>query len=254
MTNKTEKIETIIQYKKGAVLVIRFNKPKKKNALDTNMYIEVAEILHRATKDDEIDAVVITGTGDFYCSGNDLTFIPKSDEEYFQFMKALRNFIRAFIIFPKLLIALVNGPAVGIAVTSLPLCDLVLASNKAYFSTPFSKLGFVAEGCSTFTFPRLMGDRKALEMLLFCYKLNAKEALECGLVNNIYEHDEFQSKAWDKIKEIIEIPTMPIVATKKLIRDQIKEQLLKINDKELEEIIRIRTNKVMKFETEKSKL
>ncbi|XP_052755004.1 enoyl-CoA delta isomerase 2 [Galleria mellonella] len=230
MTNKTEKIETIIQYKKGAVLVIRFNKPKKKNALDTNMYIEVAEILHRATKDDEIDAVVITGTGDFYCSGNDLTFIPKTDEEYFQFMKALRNFIRAFIIFPKLLIALVNGPAVGIAVTSLPLCDLVLASDKAYFSTPFSKLGFVAEGCSTFTFPRLMGDRK-------------------------YEHDDIiQSKAWDKIKEIIEIPTMPIVATKKLIRDQIKEQLLKINDKELEEIIRIRTNKVMKFETEKSKL
>ncbi|XP_059053955.1 enoyl-CoA delta isomerase 2-like isoform X1 [Achroia grisella] len=246
--------DTIIQYKKENILVICFNKPKKKNALDSNMYQEVKEIFQKATTDDEIAAVVITGTGNFYSSGNDLSYIPKTDEEYLEFMKVLRNFIRAFIVFPKILIALVNGPAVGIAATSLPLCDLVLASDNSYFSTPFTKLGFVAEGCSTLTFPRIMGDRKALEMLLFNYKLSAKEALECGFINYVYKHDEFQIKAWDKIKEITELPTIPMFATKKLIRHQIQEQLLKINDKELQKIIQIKTNRLMKFENENSKL
>ncbi|XP_059053956.1 enoyl-CoA delta isomerase 2-like isoform X2 [Achroia grisella] len=216
--------DTIIQYKKENILVICFNKPKKKNALDSNMYQEVKEIFQKATTDDEIAAVVITGTGNFYSSGNDLSYIPKTDEEYLEFMKVLRNFIRAFIVFPKILIALVNGPAVGIAATSLPLCDLVLASDNA------------------------------LEMLLFNYKLSAKEALECGFINYVYKHDEFQIKAWDKIKEITELPTIPMFATKKLIRHQIQEQLLKINDKELQKIIQIKTNRLMKFENENSKL
>ncbi|KAM3966337.1 dodecenoyl-CoA delta-isomerase [Aphomia sociella] len=246
--------ETIIEYRKGSVLVICFNKPKKKNAIDGNMYAKVTEIFKRATEDDHITAVMITGTGNFYSSGNDLSHVVKSDEEYYHSMEVLRQYIEAFIIFPKILIALVNGPAIGIAATTLALCDLVLASENSYFYTPFTRLGLVAEGCSTFTFPRLIGERKAKEMLLFNYKLSAKEALECGFVNCVYKDEELHNKAWEKINEIAEMSLTSILITKRLMKDQIREHLLITNNKEAAELKKLRTTAPINFKTTNSKL
>lgn len=113
----------------GGIIVIRYNKPKKKNALDLNMYRRVIAILQEASTDDNINVVVLTGTGDFYSSGNDLTAAREYQGDY-DLYPVLREFIRAFIEFPKILVAIVNGPAIGIAVTTLPLCDLVFASEN----------------------------------------------------------------------------------------------------------------------------
>lgn len=124
-------MDTIVETTRGTIKVIRFNRPRKKNAINTDMYIRVTNILNTAAFDDKIEMVVLTGTGDFYSSGNDNS-IPRPDPSWLQI---LRDFIKAFITFPKLLIAIVNGPAIGIATTTLPLCDLVFASeNVGLFS------------------------------------------------------------------------------------------------------------------------
>ncbi|XP_063825240.1 enoyl-CoA delta isomerase 3, peroxisomal-like [Ostrinia nubilalis] len=164
-------------------------------------------------------------------SGNDLT-AAFNYEGVYDLYPVLRDFIRAFIEFPKMLVAIVNGPAIGIAATTLPLCDLVFASENSYFYTPFTKLGIVAEGCSSFTFSRIMGERKALEMLLFNYKMPAIEALQCGFVNELYKPEELQHKVWDKIIEVTNMKRESLIESKKLIRGQIKDHLLEINDKE----------------------
>lgn len=109
------------------IKVIRFNKPKKKNAIDIKMYRKVTDILKEVSEDDNISVVVLTGTGDFYSSGNDLTSV---DHEGYDLYSALQDFIKAFIEFPKILIAIVNGPAIGIAATTLALCDLVFAAEN----------------------------------------------------------------------------------------------------------------------------
>ncbi|XP_022835969.1 enoyl-CoA delta isomerase 2, mitochondrial-like [Spodoptera litura] len=228
--------ETIIETSQGGIKIVQYNKPKKKNAIDGVMYRRVISILNDAATDDSISVMVLTGTGDFYSSGNDFSAPTDPNDDTGKHLNVLKDYIKAFIMFPKILVAVVNGPAIGIAATTLALCDLVFASENSYFYTPFTKLGIVAEGCSTFTFPRILGDKKAMEMLLCNYKMPAKEALEYGFINYIYKPEELQSKVWDKIAEVSKLPKYSVTATKKLLRDTVREELLQANEKEMEEL------------------
>lgn len=121
-------MDTILETTKNNIKLVTFNKPLKKNAIDVQMYVRVTKILNDSAVDEDISMVVLTGTGDFYSSGNDLTAI--KDKSRTELLKVLEKFIEAFITFPKLLIAIVNGPAVGIAVTTLAFCDFVFASQN----------------------------------------------------------------------------------------------------------------------------
>lgn len=137
---------------RGSLRVITFNNPRKKNALNHQAYHEFTVALNAAANDDTITAVALTGTGDFYSSGNDISPI-NVDESAGDRSNAVLDFIYAFINFPKLLVAVVNGPAVGIAATTLALCDIVYASeNVRHFE-------FVQFNLINFTFRRLISIR-----------------------------------------------------------------------------------------------
>ncbi|CAH2039587.1 unnamed protein product, partial [Iphiclides podalirius] len=234
-------MDTIIETTRGTVKVIRFNKPQKKNAIDGDMYLRVTKILNTAASDDEVSMVVLTGTGDFYSSGNDYS-VSRPEGAWLQI---LGDFIKAFITFPKLLIAIVNGPAIGIAATTLALCDMVFASENAYFYTPFSKLQITAEGGSTLTFPRLIGQRKAAEMLLFNHKMTAKEGLESGFINRVYKPEELQSKAWEKIQEILKSFNKMIPMSTKCIRDGVWNSDLPVSSLVKGDIVHIKAGDVI---------
>ncbi|XP_047993795.1 enoyl-CoA delta isomerase 2 [Leguminivora glycinivorella] len=223
--------ETIIESVQGTIKVVTYNKPKRKNAIDFDMYKRVTRILNDGANDSNVSMMVFTGAGDYFSSGNDLVALRTAHTP--SFLTVLHDFIEAFITFPKLLVAVVNGPAVGIAVTTLPLCDLVFAAENAFFYTPFGKLGITAEGCSTFTFPRIIGYGKALEMLVFNQKMNAKEALNYGLVNCVYKPEEVQTKVWNKLVEMSNVSNDLLTTTKRLMRSSIQDKLLKVNDEEI---------------------
>ncbi|KAL6439497.1 hypothetical protein ACFW04_003957 [Cataglyphis niger] len=136
------------------------NKPAKKNALSIAMYKELTILLNKSAKNEEVLIFALTANGDFFSSGNDIGAVMEMELTPTTMENAnltVKDFIDAIIMYPKLLIAVVNGPAIGIASTILGIFDIVYASDKAYFQTPFSSLGLVAEGCSTYTFPRLLG-------------------------------------------------------------------------------------------------
>lgn len=123
--------ETILETHRGGIKIVQYNKPNKKNAIDPIMYQRVIGILNDAATDDNVSVMVLTGTGDFYSSGNDFSF--QTDSNTGNNLNVLRDYIKAFIMFPKLLIAIVNGPAIGIAATTLALCDLVFASENVSY-------------------------------------------------------------------------------------------------------------------------
>ncbi|XP_019524067.1 PREDICTED: enoyl-CoA delta isomerase 2, mitochondrial isoform X1 [Hipposideros armiger] len=126
--------ENLVVTSEDSITKIMLNRPTKKNAISTQMYHEIMLALKAASKDDST-ITVLTGNGDYYCSGNDLTNytdIPPGgvEEKAKNSAIMLRDFVGCFIDFPKPLIAVVNGPAVGIAVTTLGLFDVVYASDK----------------------------------------------------------------------------------------------------------------------------
>lgn len=259
---KAQESKDILVTSEDGITKITFNRPTKKNAISFQMYRDIILALKNASTDNTVMAV-FTGTGDYYCSGNDLTNFTSAtggiEEAASNGAVLLRDFVNSFIDFPKPLVAVVNGPAVGISVTLLGLFDAVFASDRATFHTPFSQLGQSPEACSSYTFPKIMGSAKAAEMLLFGKKLTAREAWAQGLVTEVFPESTFETEVWTRLKTYAKLPPNAMRISKELIRKNEKEKLYAVNAEECttlqarwlsEECI----NAIMSFVTRKPKL
>jgi Delta3-Delta2-enoyl-CoA isomerase len=179
-----------VERRDGGVCVLWMNRAKKKNALDFDMYNELGGMLHKLNRDPGVKGVVIIGKGDYFSSGNDLSNFSQLMNPLKMAASARRilyEFVDSFIAFEKPLVAAVNGPAFGIAVTVLGLCCKVVATPSATFKTPFAELAQAPEGCSSYTFPQIMGAKKANEVLWDGNVLNAYEAKAYGLITDLVD-------------------------------------------------------------------
>ena len=193
---------------------LKLNRPEKKNALTQEMYQSLANKINEAAGDFAIRAVVISSAGDAFTAGNDINDFannPPMDEgsPVFSFLFAIHNF-------PKPLIASVHGRAVGIGTTMLMHCDIVSANPNTIFSMPFVSLGLVAEGGSSYLFPRLVGHAKAAEILLTGRNFSADEALQMGLINAV--DDDQLAVAMKFAQELAEQPPTAVINTKALLK------------------------------------
>jgi len=255
------------------VYTITMNRPKKRNAITFEMYNEIQAALDEAAARDDVAVAVLTGAGEFYSSGNDLSNFANIPPEgpgalAEQAGEVLEAFVDKFITFPKVLVAAVNGPAVGIPVTTLPLCDIVYASHNATFHTPFTSLGQSPEACSSVTFPAIFGQSRANEMLLFGRKISgelppprvsrtpppvrqpalsdmyphlraffmfaAAESKEWGLVSEVFEASTFQEEVAKRVKAGAALFPNSLRLSKQLVRNHSVEQLQAANKTELE--------------------
>ncbi|GMR35407.1 hypothetical protein PMAYCL1PPCAC_05602, partial [Pristionchus mayeri] len=230
---------------KGKIFEIRLNRPAKFNALTLDMYNGITDALYFSSKHKETSVTVMTAAGDFYCSGNDLSNFAKaataSKEEVKEMAEyagvILQKYTQAYIDHEKPLITLCQGPAVGIAVTVLPLSDMVIVSDKYTCVTPFATLGQSPEAASSYSFPLLMGPVKASEVLLMGRKLKAEEAASLGLVSMVVPHAQFQEKAWKEVEAMSVLPPESLRLNKILLRDIHREALTKANKTECELIV-----------------
>ncbi|KAF9970665.1 Enoyl-CoA delta isomerase 2, mitochondrial [Actinomortierella ambigua] len=208
----------------NGVLVIAFNRPNRYNALNPQVYKQWGEALEWAAKEDAVKVTVMTGNGKYYSSGQELA-PPEDGGDDEDAMAAMdrryaitTNVVTQLIHFPKLIIAAVNGPAIGFAVTSASLCDIIYATPEATFNTPFMQLGFCAEGGSSVVFPRVMGYSRANEMLLLGKKFTSEEMVQCGMVSRIIPSDVFREQVLKIASAAAKLPLGAMKATKHLIR------------------------------------
>ena len=167
--------------------------PPQLNAWTIPLLEETFGELTRAAGDKSVKGVVMTGSGKYYSAGVDLSSMIKPmapKKLQMQIRDQNESLFSAILDFPKPIVAAVNGPAIGAAVTSTILMDRVIASESATFSLPFAKLGVPPEGCSSVTFPERMGEAAAKRMLgPENWIPTAREALDGGLIDEVVPGD-----------------------------------------------------------------
>ncbi|CAN7666357.1 enoyl-CoA hydratase-related protein [Pseudomonas sp. LjRoot277] len=213
------------------LLILRLNRPDKKNALTRAMYSHLAEALKLADTDPEINAVLITGSAECFTAGNDIAdFIqqPPSnlDSPVFQFMLTLLEC-------RKPVIAAVAGAAVGIGATMLLHCDLVYVSRDARLRMPFVNLGLCPEFGSSLILPRLLGQAKAAELLLLGEGFSGEQAAQWGIATEaLGSGEETLAKAREMALRFESLPPEAVRISKQLMKAPDREQLRKAIEEE----------------------
>jgi enoyl-CoA hydratase/carnithine racemase len=204
----------------GHVRAIVWNRPTKKNALTRAMYAEMTRALTDAQASARVRAVRLAGTSGVFTSGNDLRDFmaqPELGEE-----SEVMQFLRALAAFSKPIVAAVEGPAIGVGVTMLLHCDLVLAAPSAVFQLPFVNLGLCPEGASTLLLPRLLGLQVASELLLWGEAFDAAAAHRIGLVNELVPGAHLGARVTARLSRIVELPPGAVMASKALLREPLR--------------------------------
>ena len=197
------------------ITTIRLDRPDKKNAITIEMYAALGAALEAAAGDAAVRAVVLGGTRDCFTSGNDLGDFVRAAQGAGDAGPAL-GFLRTLAGFDKPLIGSVAGVAIGIGTTMLLHCDLVYAAPTARFRAPFVDLALVPEAGSSILLPRLVGERRAAQLLLLGETLDAPTARDWGLINGVV--DDPDAAAADAARKLATCAPGALRATKALTR------------------------------------
>ena len=202
----------------GGVCELRLNRPEKRNAITLEMYDALWDAFVRAEADDAVRVILLSGAGASFTAGNDLGDFLSGAPAAADGGPA--RFIRLLPKIRKVLIAAVHGSTVGIGVTLLLHCDLVVAARSARLSMPFVKLGLVPEAGSSLLLPRLIGHQRAAELLLLGTPVDSATAFNIGLVNRVVEDDVLHEEARALARTVAEQPAGALRATKQLLRSE----------------------------------
>ena len=170
----------------------------------------------------------------FYCRKQAET--PKQASE--KSATILRNYVASFIEYPKPLILALNGPAVGIGATIIPLCDFVFMSSQATLRTPFASTAQAPEGCSSYTFPKLLGRALANKMLMLDHVMSAEEAKLRGLATEVFPDETFEQNLKDKVEEISNYAPNVLQGIKSISNHE-KDFLHEVNEKECQNLFEV---------------
>ncbi|XP_025152518.1 proteoglycan 4 isoform X2 [Harpegnathos saltator] len=201
-----------------------------RNALTLQVMQEFRDALSILNRDDKCRVVLLTATGTSFCEGLELSTLLRANKEERrsvaqELAHAVKEFIKSLATFSKPIVAGVQGVAVGLGVTMLPLFDLVIASDKATFSTPYAKLGQIAEGAAVYTLSHILGSPVTSELLLGGRTLTASEALRAGLVTRVLWPDRFQVELLPSLRTMGEQSSQSMEATKALLRHSLRKKL-----------------------------
>jgi 2-(1,2-epoxy-1,2-dihydrophenyl)acetyl-CoA isomerase len=215
----------------GAVSRITLNRPERLNALTGEMSDELVEAFTAIRDDSEVRAVVVTGAGRGFCSGQDLT---EFEEAYRSggrpdirehLARTYHRLIPIIVETPKPVIAAVNGVAAGAGVSLAAACDVRIATEEARFTQAFVKIGLAPDSGGTWLLPRLIGYARALELSMTGDMVDASAALEMGLVNRVVPVDVFEKEVGEYAARLAAMPTAALGATKELLREALTVDL-----------------------------
>jgi len=210
--------ETLKLQSEGALMLVRFNRPEKRNAINRQMHLEIQAVCRTLADDFETRVVILTGEGGFFSSGADTSEwrdSGSSNELEVRHASGIGSRTSAAIEgLDQITIAAVHGFAVGGAVVLTACCDLRVAGESAWFSIPEVELGLPLGWNALPRLAREIGHARALELTITCERFSAAKAYEYGLVTHLTADDEVEAKARELAERIIERPPLPVALTK----------------------------------------
>jgi enoyl-CoA hydratase/carnithine racemase len=223
----------IITDKSGSILRVELNRPAKKNAMTSAMYITLADLLNATAADDQIRVVLWHGAGDSFCAGNDIQDFLKNPPGPGESPQA--RLINALINFDKPIVAAVQGAAIGGGTTMLTHCDFVYAGESAKFQMPFINLALVPEFGSSYSMPARTGYLRAAEQIQLGLPFDAVRAAELGLVTRVVPDEKLLATATETVQKLAEKPAAALQACKRLMKAPFRDQLAQAAKRENEE-------------------
>ncbi len=226
MSELSTELQTINVRLTDGAATVELNRPEALNAWNAQFGVDLLAALRGVAEDDAVRAVVITGAGRAFSSGADLKDISGGEttpdgrpdvyktltERYHPIMHAIREM-------PKPVLAAVNGPAVGIGCSLALCCDLIMASESAYFLLAFVNIGLVPDGGSSLFLPTRVGMARATELAMLGERLPAAKALEWGLINSVVEDARLDEEAAALAARLASGPTRSYAGTKRQLNN-----------------------------------
>jgi 2-(1,2-epoxy-1,2-dihydrophenyl)acetyl-CoA isomerase len=210
------------------VATITLNRPKVRNAMNSQMAKDLMQTALRCDEDPSVRAVIITGSGKLFCSGGDLQEFSEA-EDLPALLKEMAGYLHLAVSRLRRMdppvIAAVNGTAAGAGMSLACCCDLIIASESARFMMAYPGIGFTPDGSSTYFLPRTVGLRRALEIALTNRMLSAQEAADFGLITRVVPDDQVLPEAGALAAKLAAGPTKALGTAKRLLESGLTESL-----------------------------
>jgi len=218
----TLELETVEYVVTDAVASIALNRPEKYNAFNMQVHQDLTKALKHAERDRSVRAVLLTGRGRGFCAGQDLTefSMSRADPDFRVDEHVRRTFNRIIHTIRGLelpVIAAINGVAAGAGWSLALAADIRIASDGASFTQAFSKIGLIPDTGSTWFLPELIGTSRTLQLMFTGDAIDAKTALEWGLVNEIVAADVLDEHAHAYAARLAAMPTRALGLTKRAV-------------------------------------
>lgn len=212
--------------------VITLNQPEKRNALGEILTPALRKTLSMLEDKEEVAVIIITGSGDAFCSGGDIKQMGRNTEEYGSISERIRELIKRqneltlrLFNLKKPTIAMISGPAAGAGFCIALACDFRMASDDAFFSTGYRNVGLPGDYGGTWLLTRLVGAAKTKEFYFTAEKITAKKAFDLGIVSKLSTKDKLRMLTFDFAKLIANAPVNAIISMKKNINFSLTSSL-----------------------------
>jgi len=196
------------------VLTITMNRPDRRNAFNSDAFLALRDAFAAANSDPRVAVVLLTGAGDDFSSGLDLSAVDMNQDgpPPFELM------MDAICAFEKPLVCAAKGCAIGFGATVLFHADVVYLGRSAKMRFPFASLGLVTEAAAAYLGPATIGYKQAAELLFTAEFFGADKALEYGIATRVHADEELLSQALEKAREMAQWPVDSLVEIKRIMK------------------------------------
>jgi len=224
---------TLQSSRDGAIATLTLNRPASLNALDLEMIEALVEHTAALAADASVRCVIINGAGKHFMAGGDirmfaaeLSTTPAQRQQHFSgIITRVHAAIEQIHRMPQPVIASVHGAVAGFGLSLMGACDLAIAADDAYFTSAYRHIGLTPDGGSTWTLPRLVGAKKAMEIVLLGERFDAREALSVGLVNRVVPAAELAAATLTMARDLASGPALAIANGKRLVNQSMQRSL-----------------------------